>query len=75
MIEEDKLFEEMWKLSVQKFEAKFGPLTEAEGADIGKPFMYEAWKEVVVPYLSPNICEDPDYDSECICGDPDCCSR
>jgi hypothetical protein len=68
MIEKDKLFEEMWKLSIQKFESQYGPLTGEDGADYGKPFMYAAWKEVVAPKL--DICEDPDYG--CDCGNVKC---
>lgn len=47
----DDLFEEFWRVSLEKFAAEFGSIEEATGAEIGKPFMRAAWNEVVVPHL------------------------
>jgi hypothetical protein len=65
-----ELFEKMWKLSIQKFEAKYGPLTEEDGAEYGKPFMYEAWQELVAPKLQSTE-EEEGCGSECICRSAD----
>jgi hypothetical protein len=36
------LFEEFWRLSLEKFEAAHGPLETADGSEVGKPFLRPA---------------------------------